>query len=701
MNETIGIIPRAFRRRGVWVACTLLLRAGLNFLGLAMLLPVLALVLDPGSLEGGGVLARAYDGLGFASQRSFALAVCAAVVGVIVLKSLLGLWLARVERNYIFALYRTLSRRLLVTYHDRGLPFVKASNSAVLARNVNVVCLAFAAGVLKPAAAIAAEAMLLVLLFGALMWYTPLAALLALAVFLPSIWLYYGLVRNRINRYGELENKAQREKARLVAETFRGYADIEINNAFPMMLRQFDRAMDQVIRTRLRETAIGLLPQTFTEVGLAVGMALLVALSLGDGDGRAQMLFGVFAVAALRLMPSVRNIMTGWTAIKYNRYTIGILRDAAADCPPAPATPNPGKAAARSTRDSADTAPACGKTPEASPVPGTSTNAPGQHNTPERHNIPGRSDTPEQHNTPERHNIPGRSDTPEQHSTPEQHTFPGRSDTAECRETPAPSATPGPHSTPAATVDAGNSGTLCKPGTPGNPAAESIRTPEKLPFSREIAVRDLRFRFADGGRELFHGLSLTIRKGERIGIRGASGAGKTTLFNLLLGLYEPTGGEIAIDGTPLTAANRRAWQNRIGYVSQSLFIADGSFAANVALGIPAGEVDRERVMQALRTAQLGELVAGLTKGIDTHVGECGCRLSGGQRQRIGIARALYRQADVLFFDEATSALDSRTEEEINRSIAGLAARDAGLTLVVIAHRESSLEYCNRIITIGE
>ena len=193
MNETIGIIPRAFRRRGVWVACTLLLRAGLNFLGLAMLLPVLALVLDPGSLEGGGVLTRAYEGLGFASQRTFALAVCAAVVGVIVLKCLLGLWLARVERTYIYDLYRTLSRRLLVTYHDRGLPFVKASNS--------------------PAAAIAAEAMLLVLLFGALMWYTPLAALLALAVFLPSIWLYYGLVRNRINRYGELENKAQREKA--------------------------------------------------------------------------------------------------------------------------------------------------------------------------------------------------------------------------------------------------------------------------------------------------------------------------------------------------------------------------------------------------------------------------------------------------------------------------------------------------------
>lgn len=124
--------------------------------------------------------------------------------------------------------------------------------------------------------------------FRALLWYAPVAAALAVAVFLPSVWIYYGLVRNRINRYGELENKAQREKARLVAETFRGYADIEINNAFPMMLRSFDRAMDQVIRTRLRETAIGMLPQAFTEIGLALGMALLVALSLGAEEGRTQ-----------------------------------------------------------------------------------------------------------------------------------------------------------------------------------------------------------------------------------------------------------------------------------------------------------------------------------------------------------------------------------------------------------------------------
>ena len=603
MNEIIGIIPHKFRRRGFGVACTLLLRAGLNFLGLAVLLPVLALALDARSLDGGGQLARIYTALGFTSPRSFALTVCAAVVAVIVLKCLTNLWLARIERNYIYDLYRTLSRRLYVTYHDRGLPFVKSSNSAVLARNVNVVCLAFTAGVLKPAAAIAAEALLLALLFGALLWYAPVAAALAVAVFLPSVWIYYGLVRNRINRYGELENKAQREKARLVAETFRGYADIEINNAFPMMLRSFDRAMDQVIRTRLRETAIGMLPQAFTEIGLALGMALLVALSLGAEEGRTQLLFGVFAVAALRLMPSVRSIMAGWTSIKYNRYTIAVLRDATAGDEPSSASPDTLSGAAERAGKGPHTDAAAIPPSEYSAAESDKT-ARGRRTAPDKRTASGRQTAPYGQTAPAKQPCTAKSTK---------------------------------------SVSAG--------GTSGACASEI------LSFEHEIAVRNLGFRFADDGHELFRGLTLSIRKGERIGIRGASGAGKTTLFNLLLGLYEPTGGEITIDGTPLTAANRRAWQNRIGYVSQNLFIADGSFAANVALGVPDDEIDRGRVAEALEAARLGEFVAGLSKGMDTHVGECGCRLSGGQRQRIGIARALYRRADVLFFDEATSALD--------------------------------------------
>lgn len=133
--------------------------------------------------------------------------------------------------------------------------------------------------------------MLLALLFVALALYTPLAALLTAVIFLPSVWLYYALVRNRINRIGESEKpRPNAKKARLVAETFRGYADIELSNAFPGMLRAFDRTMDEVVRTRSREADIGQLPQMFTEVGLAVGMALFAALSFGHGQ--AQLLFG-------------------------------------------------------------------------------------------------------------------------------------------------------------------------------------------------------------------------------------------------------------------------------------------------------------------------------------------------------------------------------------------------------------------------
>ena len=561
-KKLLDILPNDFRWRGVWVAFTLLLRACLNLVGLAILIPILVLVLDPSSLQGEGKLAQYYALSGLDSPTHFALVICGAVVVVIALKCAINLGLAVFERRYIYALYRTLSRRLYIAYHERGLGFIKRSNSAVLARNVNVVCLQFTAGVLRPLALIVAEALFFLLLFATLLIYSPTASLLAVAVFLPAIWLYYGLVRNRINRYGELENRAQREKARVVSETFRGYADIEINAAFGQMLRTFDRAMDEVIHTRLKESALGLLPTAFTEIGVAIGMALLVTIGMGSGESL-QLLFGLFAVAALRLMPSIRSILGAWSTLRYNQYTIEVLHDTL------------------------------------------------EH-------------------------------LPEEASQP---------------------------------------------------------TQERLSFEQGIEVRDLYFQFEDGDEELFHGLNLSIKKGEKVGIQGVSGTGKTTLFNLLLGLYQPTRGAICIDGEPLTPSNRRAWQNRIGYVSQNLFLVDGTFAENVALGTTSEEIDRERVAKAWQQAQLGDFIAGLAQGVDTPIGECGCRLSGGQRQRIGIARALYRNSDLLFFDEATSALDSQTEEEINRSIASLAASQKGLTLVVIAHRDSSLEYCDRIITL--
>lgn len=564
-STLLDIIPRPFRRRSIGVAFTVFARALLNFLGLALLLPVLMMILDARSIHTNPWLAALYERGGFTSDRLFVALLCGGVVAVILIKSLLVLALYRSERNFIHDLYAHLSHRLYVAYHNRGLPFIKSANSAELSRNVNVVCLTFVSGVLRPIATIAGEAALFMLLFAAFALYDITAAGLILLVFLPAAWLYYALVRNRLNRYGENENRAHREKARTVAETFRGYPDIEINNAFPSLLDRFDRATAEVVRTRSKEATVGMLPQMFTEVGLALGMALLVIIGSGADGERMRLLFGIFAVAALRLMPSVRSVLAAWSAIKYNRYTIGILH--AADL--------------------------------------------------------------------------------------------AHADTSVERET------------------------------------------ERMPFRRSLEVRHLSFRYPDAERETLSDLSLTLRRGERLGIRGASGAGKTTLFNLLLGFYEPTGGEILIDGVPLTRENRRRWQNNVGYVSQNVFIADSTFLANVALGTPEELIDRRRAERALEAARLGTFVSSLPRGMDTPIGECGCRLSGGQRQRIGIARALYRQADVLFFDEATSSLDSRTEEDVNRSIAELSDANKELTIVVIAHRDSSLDYCDRVVIIGE
>ena len=164
-----------------------------------------------------------------------------------------------------------------------------------------------------------------------------------------------------------------------------------------------------------------------------------------------------------------------------------------------------------------------------------------------------------------------------------------------------------------------------------------------------------------------------------------------------MGLYRPTSGGIYIDGELLDESNIRKWQNSIGYVSQSVFISDGSLVENIAFGCE--DIDYNRVNEVIELANLKEFVSSLPQGIDTHIGEQGSKISGGQRQRIGIARALYKSADILLFDEATSSLDTSTEESINNAISSLANSNRSLTIVVIAHRDSSLEYCDRIITL--
>jgi ATP-binding cassette subfamily B protein len=191
-------------------------------------------------------------------------------------------------------------------------------------------------------------------------------------------------------------------------------------------------------------------------------------------------------------------------------------------------------------------------------------------------------------------------------------------------------------------------------------------------------------------------ISFEIIRGERVGVIGATGSGKSTTLDLLLGLLQPTNGTILIDGEPLAGEKVFAWQKSLSHVPQVIYLADASIAENIAFGLPKDKIDMVQVRKAARLAQISEHIESLEAGYDTFVGERGIRLSGGQRQRIGIARALYKNATVLVFDEATSALDDETEAELMKAIDVL-SKD--LTVIMIAHRLSTVRRCDKILKL--
>ena len=565
MKALFEIIPKKFRAATCGVVLSALLRALLNFAGLAVLLPVLLMVLNSQQIHSNQILSTLYEWGGFTTDQQFIAATCAVVIGVIALKQACNLLLQRVQRRYVVRLYKYFSVKTFRNYHDRGLAFIKRQNTAILSRNVNFICYNLVMGVISPTISMICEVLLLGLLLAALMWYNPMIALLAVAAFIPLSWVYVVILRGKLRDYGQRENEARRQQARAVVETFRGYTDIEINNAFPTMQRRFEQSLDTIAEIKSRTDIIGAMPSIIAEMSVALAMVVLILLGTATSHPDTSLIFGIFAVAAIRILPTVRAIMAQWWQIRYNYYCIDIVREGLEE--------------------------------------------------------------------------------------------------ADEIENDAPI--------------------------------------QRIELCSAIEVEGLGFRFEDADKEQWtlRNLNLTIRKGEKIGIRGTSGAGKTTLFNLLLGFLTPTEGEIKIDGQRLDRALARRWQTSIGYVSQNVYIEDSTIAGNIALGVDTDKIDRERLADVIRRARLEEFVGQLPNGADTAIGECGNRLSGGQRQRIGIARALYKQADVLFFDEATSSLDDRTEQEINHAIEQLSREQSALTIVVIAHRSTSLEYCDRIIEI--
>ena len=568
LREIVRLIPQQFRRQGMGVTFSVLLQAAVNFIGLALLVPLLLLILDPQSVDNASWSGRIRTGLHITDETLFVILVCAGTGGLIVVKNVLILFINSFRIKYVNRLYLYFSEKLYTTYFRKGLLYVKQTHSASFAHKINGNCYVFVQGIVSRLFVMGGEALLLLMIDGALMWYSPFLALLLALCLIPAVWFYYFVIRKKTSQYGALENEAWRLQSRLITETFRGYAEVRTYHAFPFFAARFREGLSRIAFYRERFEKMMNIPGGIMECGIAAGMILLVLYNKGDASMKVA--FGLFAVAALRILPSIRILISGWIQLKNAGYTIDTIREAF---------------------------------------------------------------------EPDGDGLPAPADT---HATP--HT--------------------------------------------------------SLHFREKIEINDLCFHFPDAGvneAPVVRHFSLTIKKGERIGIRGASGAGKTTLFNLLLGLFAPQAGTIIIDGTPLTKDLLPDWHDLTGYVPQDVYIMDGTITENIALGCTPETVDRKRIEEISEIVRLHDFIASLPDGLDTLLGENGCRLSGGQRQRMGIARALYKQAEVLFFDEATSSLDTATETEIAEAIRELWDTRRELTLILITHRESLLAFCDRII----
>lgn len=539
LKEIYHLLLPSERRMGMRVIMAVFFSALLNFAGLAALIPVLLFLIEE------------------KEEKGEALLFCLLAVGFILFKNVLVMGLSRFQNYFLLSLYKRLSFSLFSSYYHRGLLFISRLGSTRLGYEVNYVCYAFSMSLLSPLLNMTADVLLILLVTAVLLVYAPMTVLMLYLAFFPFMLMYIFGIKRRIRYYGKKELLARREQTRIVTEAYKGYAELEVNHAFPSLQHSFLKGLDTISFCRLKLEMVYHLPLCLSELSVVIGLTLL-ALS---GTGNVKALVGIFAVGAFRLLPALRESLSAWTQIQNSVFCLRIIKAGMEDL----------------------------------------------------------------------------------FSTFEEKPTAG------------------------------------------------------LSFEKEIAISNLSYTYPEGKRVLKE-FDCTIRKGEYIGVRGSSGIGKSTLFNLLLGFLKPDGGEIRIDGVLLSAENRKLWHRRIGYVPQGVFILDGTLAENVALG--CCDISKEKVKRILRQGRLDEWVDELPLGIDTLLGESGARLSGGQKQRVGIARALYKEADILLLDEATSALDTATECEINEMICGLRNDYRGLTVLSIAHRESSLALCNRIITLN-
>jgi sialic acid synthase SpsE/ABC-type multidrug transport system fused ATPase/permease subunit len=541
--------------------------------GVASIMPFIAVLASPETVLRSGWLSWAYARFGFRSTESFLFALGVLTLTVIAVSNAINAANAWLIARFTAGLNHEMSRRLFALYLGQSYAFYLGKNSSQLAKNILAEVAAVVNGVIQPLVLLVAKLVVSGCILLLLMYIDARLALTVAAVLGGMYAMIYLGVRKREATLGRRRVEANAARFRVTAEAFGGIKDVKVLGREAEFLKRFSVPSYQYARANAADSIIGQIPRFALDTIAFGGILIIVLYLLRTYDNVSQVLpiVSLYAFAAYRLMPAFQQIFQSLTKTQFNTAALDDLRL----------------------------------------------------------------------------DLSG-----------------GRL-----------------HQQWELDLQSG-----------ARQASEDV----PVSFEREIRLEGVGFRYPGAAWNALTDVSLTIRKNTTIALVGATGSGKTTLADLLLGLYEPTHGRIVVDGEPLSAQQLFAWRRRIGYVPQHIYLADDSIRRNIAFGLPEEAVDDRRVMAAGRVAHLEEFVGLLPAGYDTVVGDRGVRLSGGQRQRIGIARALYTDPDVLIMDEATSALDSATEASVMEAIRELAGRR---TIVLIAHRLSTVKDCDQIAVL--
>lgn len=570
MIQLLRQVNGLFNRRERWqlgvLAVVLVVRAGIEMVGVGSIAPFMEVVANPSVVQENEWLRWAYVELGFESVRSFLVAMGVAVIGVLLVSNSISALAVWAMLRFTWSMNHRLSNRLLLGYLAQPYSFFVERNSADLNKRILSEVQTVANGILTPMLNILARSLVVIALATLLIVLDPGLAVVVVLVLGGAYGIVFTSVKAKQRRLGRRRVDANEVRYKITGEAFGGIKEVKVLQREKAFASRFAGPSWTYSRTTASNRTIAQLPRYLFETIAFGGIILIVLYYLQAGEGLDQILpvVSLYAFAGYRLMPELQTLFAGVTAIRFNQAALDDL-------------------------------------------------------------------------------------------TEDLQRFDLSSEQAAARS-----------------------------------EGEAVPVPQ---LQEAIKFDGVTFYYPEATEPALDALTLTVERNRTVGLVGMSGSGKTTLVDLLLGLYTPDSGQILVDSIPLREGTVGSWRRQVGYVPQHIYLCDETIAGNIAFGVPAAEIDQDRVEQAARIAHLHDFILTLPGQYETIVGERGVRLSGGQRQRIGIARALYHDPDVLIMDEATSALDGATEDAVMEAIKDLSGRK---TIILIAHRLTTVEDCDRI-----